>query len=69
MQRQVIDRQRVLERFDTLLATRTPTVGRNDVYTTRQDITLSSGLTRGSTYYLGVIVDYDNAISEAKCGS
>jgi len=49
---------------DTLLATRTPTLGRNTVYTTDQDLTLPSTLTKGTIYYLGAVVDPNNTITE-----
>lgn len=49
---------------DTLLATRTPTVGRNTVYTTTQQLVIPSSLTRGTTYYLGAIIDDQNTIAE-----
>lgn len=53
---------------DTLLATRTPTIGRNSVYTTDQTLTLPS-LTRGQTYYLGIIMDKDNTLNEVREGN
>ncbi len=49
---------------DTLLDTRTPTIGRNDVYTFTNTITLPTGLTSGRTDAVGIIVDRNNAISE-----
>jgi hypothetical protein len=49
---------------DTYLASRTPTLRRNKVYKTTQRLVIPSSLTRGQTYYLGAVVDYDNAISE-----
>lgn len=49
---------------DTLLATRTPTLGRNTVYTTTQQLVVPSSLVSGRTYYLGAIIDYQNTLSE-----
>jgi hypothetical protein len=49
---------------DRRFATQTPILGRNDPYTHYYTLTIPADLTRGATYYLGVIVDYDNAIAE-----
>ena len=49
---------------DTLLGTSTPTLGRNDVYTTSKSVTLPGSLTSGAYYWLGVVVDKDDVISE-----
>ena len=49
---------------DTLLDTRTITVGRNTVYTTDRGLTLPATLTKGSTYFLGAIVDPHDTITE-----
>lgn len=50
--------------LDTLLGTSVPTISRNDVFTTTKSITLPSTLTRGSYYWLGVVIDKDDDISE-----
>ena len=50
---------------DTRFATRRiDSMGRGDVFTSRTTVTIPSNLTSGVTYYLGVIVDYDNALTE-----
>ncbi len=54
---------------DTLLATRTPTIGRNSVYTTDQTVTLPGNLASGHTYYLGIIMDKNNTLSEVREGN
>ena len=54
---------------DTLLATRTPTIGRNSVYTTDYTVTLPGTLISGHTYYLGIIMDKDDTISEVREGN
>lgn len=49
---------------DTLLDTTTPTIGRNDVYTTSNTITIPTTLTSGTYYWLGVVIDKDDVIGE-----
>jgi len=49
---------------DTTVTTKTPELARGNVYTHYYEITIPSSLTSGTTYYLGVIVDYNNVISE-----
>lgn len=49
---------------DRLLATRTPSIGRNTTYLTTQRLTIPNDLNRGQTYYLGVIVDKDDTVNE-----
>jgi len=50
---------------DTLIATRSITVNRNDVWTdSGATVVIPSNLTVGSTYYLGVIIDDNAAVSE-----
>lgn len=54
----------IISTGDTLLGTRTPLLGRNDVYTFTNTVTLPGGLTSGHTNAVGVVIDKDNAISE-----
>ncbi len=49
---------------DRLLATRTPTLGRNTTYLTTQRLTIPTDLVRGTTYYLGIIVDKNDSLAE-----
>jgi hypothetical protein len=49
---------------DTLFATRTPTVSRNDVYTRTYTLTLPSNLPSGTIRYLGAVIDHDDVLSE-----
>jgi hypothetical protein len=49
---------------DTLFATGWVELGRGNVYTVNSTVTLPNNLTSGQTYYLGVIVDYDNGLTE-----
>ena len=49
---------------DSRFATQSFTLSRGDVYTQSVTVTLPSNLTSGKTYYLGVIVDYDNKLAE-----
>lgn len=51
--------------FDTLIGGRTGMgLGRNTVFTFRAPVTIPSNLTRGASYWLGVIIDNDNTLSE-----
>jgi hypothetical protein len=54
----------VITTADTQLRTGTMTVNRNTVYTAKHTITLPDNLVVGGTYYIGVILDYDDNISE-----
>jgi hypothetical protein len=54
---------------DTYLAQRTPTLNRNQVYTTSKLVTLPAWLLSGTVYYLGAIVDPDNLIAEIDEGN
>jgi len=54
---------------DTLLTTRTPTIGRNSVYTTDYTVTLPNNLLSGHTYYLGIIMDKNDTLSEVREGN
>jgi hypothetical protein len=54
--------------YDRLIATTRPTLGRNDVYTTKIRLTIPADLAPG-TYYLGVILDDDNAVLERDGGN
>ena len=38
---------------------------RNTVYMRRQTVTVPSGLSSGDVFFIGAIVDYDNAIAES----
>lgn len=49
---------------DRRIGTGSLTLGRNSVYTVSTSLYIPSDLTRGQTYYLGAIVDYDNRIGE-----
>jgi hypothetical protein len=49
---------------DRYLGSTNFTLGRDNVYTYQRSITIPSDLTSGSTYYLGVIVDDNNALTE-----
>ncbi len=49
---------------DTRIKTGSVSLGRNDVHTAKVSVTIPSTLTSGNTYYLGVIIDYNNAITE-----
>ena len=53
-----------ISNIDRRFATKTPVLGRNDPYTHSYTLTIPADLTRGTTYYLGVWVDYDDAIAE-----
>lgn len=50
--------------LDRLLATSTPTIGRNTTYKTTKRLTIPSDLSHGTTYWLGIIVDKDDTIEE-----
>ena len=50
--------------WDDLIATRTPTIGRNSVYTRTYTVTLPSGLDTYDDYWLGAMIDHDNSIGE-----
>jgi hypothetical protein len=49
---------------DRLIGTGWVTEARGNVHTVTTTIGIPGDLTSGSTYYLGVIIDYDNALSE-----
>lgn len=49
---------------DTLIGTGSIGVSRGNVATTKTTLTIPSNLTSGTTYYLGVIIDYNGALSE-----
>jgi hypothetical protein len=49
---------------DTPIATKSRLLSRNNVVTTYDSIIIPSSLTSGTTYYLGVIIDYDGLIPE-----
>jgi hypothetical protein len=49
---------------DTLFATGTVTEARGNVHSINSTVTLPNNLNSGQTYYLGVIIDYDNQVSE-----
>lgn len=49
---------------DRLLGTRRFTIKRDNVDTRYFNLTIPRDLISGTTYYLGVIVDYDNALAE-----
>ena len=49
---------------DTELSTRTPTIGRNDVYVITHTVVIPITATSGQTDYLGVIIDADDSIDE-----
>ncbi|MBI5366325.1 MAG: matrixin family metalloprotease [Planctomycetes bacterium] len=49
---------------DTRVDTRTLGLGRNDVYTIKNTLTIPSSLTVGNDYYVGAIADYSGGISE-----
>lgn len=49
---------------DRLLATRTPTISRDNVYETDQSIIIPNDLVSGTTWYLGVIMDDNGTLSE-----
>jgi len=55
--------------YDTYLAARTPTVNRNQVYTTTKLVTLPNWLVSGTVYYLGAIIDPDSQIAEIDEGN
>lgn len=50
--------------LDRLIATTNFSLGRNSVYTAKKRLTIPGDLTVGQTYWLGVIVDRTNIISE-----
>jgi hypothetical protein len=50
--------------WDTKIGTRSLTLKPDDVDTTFTSFYVPSWLTSGATYYLGVIIDYDNKIKE-----
>lgn len=56
----------IISSGDTLLATTSPELGRNDVDVTSHFVTLPSNLTGGEYYWLGVGIDKGNAISEVR---
>lgn len=49
---------------DTQFATASYGLGRADVLTSKRTLTIPSSLVSGSTYYLGAIIDWNNAITE-----
>jgi hypothetical protein len=49
---------------DTRFATQNFTLSRDDVFTYATTLKIPSNLTSGQTYYLGVIIDYDNKLGE-----
>lgn len=49
---------------DRLLGTTNFTLSRDNVYTYKRNVTIPSDLSSGTTYYLGVIVDDNYAVSE-----
>ncbi len=49
---------------DTLIGTGSVGVSRGNVSTTKTTLTIPSTLTSGTTYYLGVIIDYNGALTE-----
>jgi hypothetical protein len=49
---------------DTVLDDRHPRIQRNQVYTITHTVTIPSTAESGATYYLGAVVDADNAITE-----
>lgn len=49
---------------DTLIATGWVTESRGNVHSITSTVNIPENLTSGKTYYLGVIIDYDNALSE-----
>jgi hypothetical protein len=51
---------------DTLLTTSSPEIGRNNVYVTNRSVTLPSNLTSGAYYWLGVVIDKDDTLSEVR---
>jgi hypothetical protein len=53
-----------IDTSDTRIATKSMTLGRNDPYTTYATVTIPSDLISGNTLYLGVIIDYNNTLSE-----
>ena len=50
--------------WDTRLGGTTMTLGRNDVYTTENTVSLPSTLTSGEYYWLGAIIDENDTLSE-----
>ena len=50
--------------WDTRLGGATMTLGRNDVYTTENTVSLPSTLTSGEYYWLGAIIDENDTLSE-----
>ncbi|RJP26520.1 MAG: hypothetical protein C4527_15280 [Candidatus Omnitrophota bacterium] len=50
--------------MDRLLQTQGVTLGRNDVWTTTHTVTLPNDLTPNQDYYIGVIVDSSDSVSE-----
>ena len=50
---------------DIYLGYARPTVRRNTVYMRRQTVTVPPNLSSGDVFFIGAIVDYDNAISES----
>jgi hypothetical protein len=53
-----------IDTSDRRIATQNYTLSRDDPYTIGTTITIPSNLTSGQTYYLGVIIDYNNRLSE-----
>ncbi|MBB5519875.1 hypothetical protein FHS62_002702 [Amphiplicatus metriothermophilus] len=51
--------------YDRRIGGSTFTLGRNDVYTTTKTLVIPNDLSANTNYWLGVIVDEDNSISEA----
>jgi hypothetical protein len=60
----VISTNDYITTHDRRIRTRTLSLGRNFVYTSKCRVTIPADLTVGQTYWLGAIVDYTNSISE-----
>jgi hypothetical protein len=56
----------VISTGDRLLATTSMSLGRSDVLTYQHPLTIPRDAVRGKKYWIGAIVNYDNAVGESK---